>query len=82
VRRSFFSAILFTSAIITYRKQELWEDWTRKFGVPAYQAMCSAVKIVTPSIAMSNMVRKSYPALAAEKFVVIRHGFDAASFTA
>ena len=35
-----------------------------------------------PSIAMSNMVRKSYPALAAEKFVVIRHGFDAASFTA
>jgi glycosyltransferase involved in cell wall biosynthesis len=47
----------------------------------AYQAMCSAVKIVTPSIAMSDMVRKSYPALPPEKFVVIRHGFDAASFT-
>ena len=47
----------------------------------AHRAMCSAVKIVTPSIAMSNMVRKIYPELPPHKFAVIRHGFDATSFT-
>ncbi len=46
----------------------------------AYRAMCSAVKIVTPSMAMSKMVMQRYPQLLRDKFAVIRHGFDASSF--
>jgi len=42
--------------------------------------MCSAVKIVTPSMAMSKMVMQRYPQLPRDKFAVIRHGFDASSF--
>lgn len=52
----------------------------RTAGALAHAVMRGADRIVTPSAAMREMIRRHYPDVEADKFRVIPHGFSGAAF--
>jgi len=44
------------------------------------KTMLNSLKVVTPSVAMKNMIQEVYPQLDSKRFAVLPHGFAAESF--